>query len=59
MEGIRFVCHIKERRGALVTIQQHSHAFRVGVDQRRLAVVIPGRQLAVEPLHTPGLSVAS
>lgn len=59
VEGICPVCHVIERRSALLTIQQHTYTLWIGIDQHGLAAVIPSWQLDVKPLDTPGLGVAA
>lgn len=59
MEGIRPVRHVVEGRPALLTIQQHAYALRTRISQHRLDAVVPGRQLAVEPLHAPGAVITA
>lgn len=59
VEGVRSVGHVIKRSPALLAVQQHAHAPGAGVFQHRLAAVVPGRQLHVEPLHAPGSVVAA
>lgn len=59
VEGVGAVGDRVEGGGAAVAVQQHSDASGVGVLQHRLSAVVPCRQLDVEPLHAPGLVIAS
>ena len=59
MERISPVCHVIERSSAFLTIQQHSYALWIGIDQHGLTAVVPSRQLDVKPLDAPGLGIAA
>lgn len=43
----------KENDEAVVTVEQHADSSGLGGGQSLLHVVVPGRDLVIEPLHTP------
>lgn len=49
----------KEDDEAMVTAEQHPDPRGLGGGQAFLHIVVPGRDLGVEPLHTPGGAVAA
>lgn len=49
----------KENDEAVVTVEKHANSCGFGGRQGFLHIVVPGRDLGVEPLHAPGGAVAA
>lgn len=49
----------KEDDEAMVTIEKHADPRGLGGGQRLLHIVVPSRDLGIEPLHAPGGAVAA
>lgn len=56
---VDLVGNSEEDDKAVVTVEKHAHPRGLGGGQGFLHVIVPGRDLGVEPLHAPGGAVAA
>ena len=59
IQQVDLVSRGEEEDKAVVAVEKHPHPRGLGGGQGFLHIVVPGGDLGVEPLHTPGRAVAA